>query len=127
MTLGEKIKELRRDRKMTLEQVGDIVGVGKSTVRKWENGIIENMKRDKIEKLAYALGVTPEFFFEDFNYKATASFSASADPLPLPPDEKQLLGGYRKLDQADKGQVCDMVNFLLTKDKYKQENSSASA
>lgn len=46
---------------MSLEQVGDIVGVGKSTVRKWETGDIANMRRDKIALLAQALGVTPGY------------------------------------------------------------------
>ena len=44
---------------MTLEELGDKVGVGKSTVRKWENGMIANMRRDKIERLADALGISP--------------------------------------------------------------------
>lgn len=57
--MSRKIKELRLSRGMTLEQVADIVGVGKSTVRKWETGMIENMKRDKIALLAKALGTTP--------------------------------------------------------------------
>lgn len=61
MTFGEKIKALRLERGMTLEQVGDIVGVGKSTVRKWESGQIANMRRDKIALLARALGVTPGY------------------------------------------------------------------
>lgn len=46
---------------MTLEQVANIVGVGKSTVRKWETGMIANMRRDKIALLASALGTTPAF------------------------------------------------------------------
>lgn len=49
---------------MTLEQLGDKCGVGKSTVRKWEKGIIKDMRRDKIEKLSMALGVSPSYFFE---------------------------------------------------------------
>lgn len=57
--IPKKIKELRLERGLTLEQVGDAVGVGKSTVRKWETGMITNMKRDKIAKLATALGVSP--------------------------------------------------------------------
>lgn len=59
MTVGERIKSLREKQGMTLEELGSKVGVGKSTVRKWENGMIENMRRDKIAKLASALGVTP--------------------------------------------------------------------
>ena len=57
--LARKIKELRQEKGLTLEQVANIVGVGKSTVRKWETGMIANMRRDKIAALAQALGTTP--------------------------------------------------------------------
>ena len=58
---GNKIKELRIKNGLTLEQVGTLVGVGKSTVRKWETGMIANMKRDKISSLAKALNTTPAY------------------------------------------------------------------
>ena len=59
--MAHKIKELRKAKNMTLEDVGKIVGVGKSTVRKWETGMIENMRRDKIAALARALDTTPAY------------------------------------------------------------------
>ena len=60
-SMAQRIKKLRNQRQMTLEQVGAIVGVGKSTVRKWETGMISNIKGDKIALLAKALGTTPEY------------------------------------------------------------------
>lgn len=59
--MGETIKKLRIDKGMTLEELGDKVGVGKSTVRKWENGMIANMKRDKIANVAKVFGVSPSY------------------------------------------------------------------
>ena len=59
--MAQKIKELRKKRNLTLEQVASVVGVGKSTVRKWETGMIANMKRDKIASLAKALDTTPAY------------------------------------------------------------------
>lgn len=59
--MGDRIKRLRSENHMTLEELGNKVGVGKSTVRKWENGIIANMRRDKIAKLSAALGVSPAY------------------------------------------------------------------
>lgn len=53
------LKNKRLEKKMTLEQVGELVGVGKSTVRKWENGMIANMGRDKIVALSKALNISP--------------------------------------------------------------------
>ena len=53
------LKEKRLEKNMTLEEVGNLIGVGKSTVRKWENGMIENMGRDKIVAISKALGISP--------------------------------------------------------------------
>lgn len=59
--MSQRIKALRQEKGLTLEQVADVVGVGKSTVRKWETGMIANMRRDKIADLAKALGTTPAY------------------------------------------------------------------
>lgn len=61
MPMNDKIKSLRKLQGLTLQEVGDAVGVGKSTVRKWESGDIENMRRDKIAALAKALHTTPAY------------------------------------------------------------------
>ena len=53
------LKQKRMEKNLTLEQVGNFVGVGKSTVRKWETGMIENMGRDKIVALSKILDVSP--------------------------------------------------------------------
>ena len=59
--MGQKIYSLRIQKGLTLEELGNMVGVGKSTVRKWENGMIANMKRDKILKVSEALNTTPAY------------------------------------------------------------------
>ena len=59
--MAQRIKNLRQEKGLTLEQVAAVVGVGKSTVRKWETGMIANMRRDKIADLAKALGTTPAY------------------------------------------------------------------
>lgn len=53
------LKEKRLELGLTLEQVAEKVGVGKSTVRKWETGMIKNMKTDKILKLCAILQIDP--------------------------------------------------------------------
>lgn len=57
--IGKIIFERRKQLGLTLEDVGNAVGVGKSTVRKWENGMIKNMGRDKIAALAAVLQLDP--------------------------------------------------------------------
>ena len=59
MSIGGLIYNRRKELGLTLEQVGIGVGVGKSTVKKWESGAIANIKRDKITNLANVLQISP--------------------------------------------------------------------
>ena len=59
MDIGKLIHDRRIELKLTLEDVGNYVGVSKSTVKKWEDGFISNMKRDKIGQLAKILRLNP--------------------------------------------------------------------
>lgn len=54
--LGSKIKHYRQSVNMTLEQLGDRVGVGKSTIRKYENGLIR-VSHERLEQIANVLNV----------------------------------------------------------------------
>lgn len=71
--MAKRIKDLRTSQGMTLEQVAEKVGVGKSTVRKWETGLIANMRRDKIAALADALNTSPMYLM---------GWSDEINPLP---------------------------------------------
>lgn len=77
--ISARIRNLRAKHGLTLEQVAQQVGVGRSTVRKWETGIIENMRRDKIAKLAAALHTTPGYLM------GWTDSEESALPSSLPP------------------------------------------
>lgn len=60
--IGKLIKRKRLEKGLTLEQVANKVGVGKSTVSKWERGAILNMKKDKIDALSLILEIDPLVF-----------------------------------------------------------------
>ena len=45
--------------RMTLEQVADYIGVKKSTLQRYESGVISNIPSEKIEKLASCFDVSP--------------------------------------------------------------------
>lgn len=61
MTMGERIKELRKKNKMTQEELGARVGLQKSAIAKYESGRVTNIKRSTIDKMAQALGVRPSY------------------------------------------------------------------
>ena len=61
MTTGDKIHYLRTKLGLTLQELGDKVGVGASTVRKWETGYIKSLRTDKMQKLAGALDTSVDY------------------------------------------------------------------
>lgn len=61
MTIGERIKYLRLQKKMTQEELGNKVGVGKQAIYKYETGLVTNLKQNVIAKLASALDVSPSY------------------------------------------------------------------
>lgn len=59
MEFSDILRARRNALNLTLEEVGEAVGVSKTTVLRWESGEIKNLRRDKIYKLAQILGVEP--------------------------------------------------------------------
>lgn len=53
--IGEAIKEARRKKKLTQEQLGDMVGVKKAQISKIENG--RNLTLSTISKVLHAMGL----------------------------------------------------------------------
>ena len=105
--LSRKIKELRMAKGMTLEQVASEVGVGKSTVRKWETGMITNMKRDKIAFLAKALSTTPAYLMGWEENKPVETVTQVTE------DEQKLLDLFRKVPESQQKMVLQMINVAL--------------
>ena len=122
--LAGKIRDLRAKHGLTLEQVAQQVGVGRSTVRKWETGLIANMRRDKIEKLAKALHTTPGYLMGWENSDDVSPTSPSdgilvktqppANPVPsliLDPIEEEIVRKYRALDERGQSAVLNVLNY----------------
>ena len=106
--LSKKIKELRLSHGMTLEEVANIVGVGKSTVRKWETGAIANMKRDKIALLAKALSTTPAYLMGWHEVE-----KISNNDIKITEDEQKLLDLFRKVPENQQQMVLQMISVAL--------------
>lgn len=107
--MAQRIKMLRKEKGLTLEQVANNVGVGKSTVRKWETGMIANMKRDKIAALANALGTTPAFLmgWEEQEEKNLPTEETLTD------GEKVMLQLFRQVPEEDQRMLLDMIKVAL--------------
>ena len=108
-SMGVRIKKLRLENNMTLEELGNKVGVGKSTVRKWENGMIANMRRDKIAKLAEALNVSPAYLM---------GWNESSAPLVVDYQKPDQEGCYQRMSEYT-ARFLDFYNQLSSTNKEK--------
>jgi transcriptional regulator with XRE-family HTH domain len=63
--LGEKLRELRKQRGLTLEKLADISGLSKSYVWELENRESQRPSAEKLTALADALGVAAAYFIEE--------------------------------------------------------------
>lgn len=63
--IGNYIRRLRNEKGLTQEQLGEMVGVQKAAVQKWENGSVQNLKRATIKKLSEIFNVSPVTFVKE--------------------------------------------------------------
>lgn len=118
MEMGEIIKELRIKNDLTMEQLADRLGVGKSAVNKWEKGYVTNIKRPTIKKMAEIFGVSPAYLmgYETFDTaeqfeKAWNDAGGGRHPIDLTDEEYTMVVNYRCCDEALKDTVRRMLAY----------------
>ena len=115
MTTGERIRQLRIEHQMTQEELGTKVGVQKAAIYKYENGLIVNLKRSTLEKLAIVLETTPTYLMglED-------SESNSTVLSELTPQQSALLSSFDQLNEEGQQKAVDYVEDLVLTARYKK-------
>ncbi len=63
MKTGVKIARLREQRKLSQEQLADLVGVSQVTVGNWEQG--KSIKHDHLKKISTVFDIPVDFLLDD--------------------------------------------------------------
>lgn len=116
---------LRKQYGLTLEDVATAVGVGKSTVRKWEKGMILNMGRDKIQSLALVLHTSPAYLM---GWEQTEFETHLENEIKLieqiqnhfDKETVDLIRMFHELNAEGKCKALNMIEDLTLLDKYKR-------
>ena len=124
MQIKDLIRTKREELGLTYEALGKLVGVGKSTVRKWETRMIENMRRDNIIALSKALNISPSILmgWEDYNSESKSILDQNEiienDKNKLYEKEQLLLDNFNKLNDLGKKKVINYTKDLTELNKY---------
>jgi transcriptional regulator with XRE-family HTH domain len=85
MTLGEKIRSIRKAKGMTQQELAEKLNTTKQTIGKYEKGIVTNLPLFRINELARALSTTPAYLTgweEDKDYTSNkALLKAEIDDM----------------------------------------------
>lgn len=60
-TTGERIRELRLQNHLTLDDVAKHLGVGRQAIYKYEQGTVTNIPLENLEKMATLFGTSPGY------------------------------------------------------------------
>lgn len=111
MTLGEKIRKLRRERDWTQAEFVERVGIDKRNVSRYENDQI-NPSRKTVRKFAGALGVSVEELLLDQPSKPV-----------LVVEDAELLNLFREvstLPERDRSAVKHVLSIIVKQNKIQQ-------
>lgn len=123
--ISKKIMTRRQQLGLTLEEVGQAVGVGRSTVQRWEKGMIRNMGRDKIAALARVLQMDPVEFVPGPGSEPGRPYLNAEDmdileALHQDPQLRILFDRARNMSQADRDKMVQ-ISGIIKGDLYGDE------
>lgn len=108
MTLGEKIRKRRIELNMTMDDLGNAIGVQRSAINKYEKGMITDLKRSTIHTLAQALQVSPLYLLDDDN-----GDDERLEALHRNPQLGLLFDRSRKMSSEDVEFMLQMADRIL--------------
>ena len=125
MNMGERLKELRLQKKATQEDIGKIINVSKATIMKYEKGLVENLKRSSIEKLAKYFDVAPSYLMcldDETSLKNNHTNINEEIKLLYGENYTQLLENYNKLNDLGKQTINIYIEGLTEVPKFTEKD-----
>lgn len=135
MTVGERMKEIRKRLGMSQVAFADKINVSKQTLYKYENNIVTNIPSDKIEAAAELGNVSPAYLMGWEMDDGDIGNALVADCLEkeidnmasLAPSEKDHFKAYINLLEINRKKVDDYTNQLLSIQQMEHDAVLAAA
>ena len=125
MTIGRNIKRIRKEKKISQEELKQKTGIAVETISRWENDKFKpNIKQ--IERIATALEVTPfdimgaDYWDSTMNVQQIASEAAVLDSVSSAYGEEavSILTDFLSLNDTGKRKAAEYITDLSEQPKY---------
>lgn len=100
--IKDNIRKFRKERDLTMEELGKRIGVSKQTIQRYESGEIVTIPYDKIYALASALSVSPGELMGFEDKKSSADTSGLLAALEDDKTFEKLAWIYSRLDERSR-------------------------
>jgi transcriptional regulator with XRE-family HTH domain len=125
-TTGERIKQCRLKLGMTQTELAEKIGVKFSAIHKYENGLVVNLKRETIEKLAIALNVRPSYLMcmdDDPSPLTSTTESSDDEDLAEYLEELRRRPEAKILLESSRGMTVEQVKSIVAMIENFRNNS----
>ena len=127
---GDRIRQLRKEKHLTLDDVARHLGVGRQAIYKYEQGTVTNIPLENLEKMAALLDTTPGFLAgwkdaEQNNYEM--NFRKYARMCMEDQETQELIDIYQSLSHTGKSRLIQSAReYYLLYGKKSESNSAES-
>lgn len=120
MNVGEYIKSLRQKKGWTQEELGEKLGVKRAAVNKWESGMVQNLKRSTIQKLAEIFQVSPSSFVSENIPPSGMTYDELIKEKPITDLEKQILESFFRLSPKQQEIYMELLEDMVKANQSQQ-------
>lgn len=104
--MAQRIHERRVCLDMTMEELAKKVGVQKAAVSKWENGLVSNIPRSRVQLLATALNCDPVWLM--------GIDEAPRDIPPIAPGTAELIDLFSRATPEQRQAVINLLRSFVS-------------
>ena len=111
IAIGERIKEARSLRGLSMEKLGEKAGINKSSIKRYEDGAISRPRLPALNAIAQALGVNPAWLL-----------GVSEDILPIEETPPLPLGLHKIVEELNDRGVSELIDYgkyLYSKEEFR--------
>lgn len=122
MKIGMRIKQRRKELRLSADELGKRLGKDRSTIYRYEKGDIENLPLDVLEPIAAVLQTTPQYLmgWDEEIKKDPVGLAERHFEILMDEDFTGIFEEFRTLDSTQKKLVKELVHSLV-----KAKNSEA--